>query len=288
METRTGGITVGFRRAGGWQDDLSFLIKWTKESGFGAIDLGRNADSIIEEVTAAGLRIGTVDLVDWNGLISPDKAKRKDAVAKCVDYVKACAVVGPVNHFVVMLPENPELPRSENFGYMVEGFSELVPVLEENDARISIEGWPGPGALCCTPEGYRALFEKIPSKAMGVNYDPSHLIRMGIDPLRFLREFGERVCHIHGKDTELMSERLYEYGREQDPTFGKGIPFGSMHWRYTIPGHGQMRWTEAFRILEGLGYDGCICIELEDGNFNGTEKGEKLGLALALQFLKGC
>lgn len=46
---------------------------------------------------------------------------------------------------------------------MVESFGELVPVLEANDARLVIEGWPGPGALCCTPEGYRAAFKELPS-----------------------------------------------------------------------------------------------------------------------------
>jgi len=70
---------------------------------------------------------------------------------------------------------------------------------------------------------------------MGVNYDPSHLIRMGIDPLRFLKEFVGRVYHVHGKDAELFADNLYEYGHEQPPTFAKEMNFGSMAWRYTIP-----------------------------------------------------
>lgn len=76
------------------------------------------------------------------------------------------------------LPEDLGLPRAENFGYMVDSFSDLAPVMEQHQARLVIEGWPshfpwsGPGALCCTPEGYRAFFEQCPSPAMGVNYDP--------------------------------------------------------------------------------------------------------------------
>ena len=149
-------------------------------------------------------------------------------------------------------------------------------------------GWPGPGALCCTPEGYRAFFAECPSPALGVNYDPSHLIRMGIDPLRFLHEFADRVFHVHGKDTEISSENLYEYGSEQPPTFGKSVPFGGNHWRYTIPGHGLTSWVEIFRILVAHGYDGCVCIELEDANFNGSEEGEKEGLLQGARFLTSC
>ena len=220
-------------------------------------------------------------------MISPDAATRSKAIDTNTDYIRACAAYGPVNYFLVMLPQKPELPRHENFGYMVESFGQLAPVLEEHDARIVIEGWPGPGALCCTPEGYRALFQAVPSKAMGVNYDASHLLRMGIDPLRFLREFGDRVYHAHGKDTDLLAENLYEYGHEQPPTFGKPISFGNMAWRYTIPGQGVVRWGEAFRLLQEQGYAGCVSIELEDANFNGATASEQLGILQGARFLAG-
>ncbi|MBN1934941.1 MAG: sugar phosphate isomerase/epimerase [Anaerolineae bacterium] len=289
MQTRTGNLGLGFRRGGGeWQKDLGKLIAWAKENDISVIDLNRDGDQTAKQMVDAGMRIGSVDLAEWQGMISPDRAKRQDAIARNAEYVRACAVAGPINYFLVMLPEKPDLPRAENFGLMVDSFAELVPVLEKNNARLAIEGWPGPGALCCTPEGYRALFRELPSKAVGINYDPSHLIRQGIDPIRFLNEFADRVYHIHGKDTELFSENLYEYGHEQPPTFAKRFPYGSIAWRYTIPGHGIMRWGKAFRILADYGYAGCVSIELEDANFNGSEEGEKLGIIQGTHFLAGC
>lgn len=289
MKTRTGKFPIGFRRGGGeWRNDLSALIAWARQNGLEAIDLGRDGDTTARVVIDAGLRVGTVDLLEWQGMISPDKGRRAEAVARNAEYVRACAACGPINHFIVMLPEKPELPRAENFGYMVESFSQLAPVLEECRAHIAVEGWPGPGALCCTPEGYRALFKEIPSPAMAINYDPSHLIRMNIDPLRFLNEFASRVAHVHGKDTQLLTENLYEYGSEQPPTFARPVPFGGMVWRYTIPGHGVMRWTDAFRILEANGYAGCVCIELEDANFFREEAAERLGFIQGARFLEGC
>jgi sugar phosphate isomerase/epimerase len=121
-----------------------------------------------------------------------------------------------------------------------------------------------------------------------VNYDPSHLLRMGIDPLRFLREFASRVYHVHGKDTELIEEGLYRYGNFQEPTFGKPHGFGEVNWRYTIPGHGAVRWVEIFRILAEAGYQGAVSIELEDENFCGTTEGEKAGILHARDFLQSC
>ncbi len=288
MQTRTGHFHIGFRRGGGaWQKDLPTLLDWARRNDFGVIDLTSNAAQEISDVFAAGMHVGSVDMPDNKGMIAADKGRRAEAFARNSEHIRACAAHGQVNHFLVMLPENPALPRRQNFGYMVESFGELVPVLEANDARLVIEGWPGPGALCCTPESFRAAFTELPSKSMGINYDPSHLIRQGIDPMRFLREFVDRVYHIHGKDTELMVEGLYEYGHEQPATFATPVAYGGHAWRYTIPGHGIFRWTTGLGILVENGYIGAISIELEDANFHNIAENEQLGITQGAAFLTG-
>jgi sugar phosphate isomerase/epimerase len=110
---------------------------------------------------------------------------------------------------------------------------------------------------------------------------------MGIDPLRFVREFAARVFHVHGKDTELFPEALYLYGSEQPPTFGKVHGFGAMQWRYTIPGHGVAPWAGIFAVLAQGGYAGAVSIELEDENFVGSPEKEKAGLLHGRNFLLG-
>jgi sugar phosphate isomerase/epimerase len=289
METRTGGFPIGFRRGRwDWQSDLDHLTDWTKQHDLSVIDVGRDGDVAAGPVIGAGLRVGSVDLLEWQGMISADAEERAEAVERNAAYIQACAANGPTSFFLVMLPQDPELPREENFGYMVNSFRELVPVLEANDSRLVIEGWPGPGALCCTPETFRAFFREVPSPSMGINYDPSHLIRMGIDPIRFLQEFVDRVYHIHGKDTEILTEALYEYGHEQPATFAEKIRYGAYTWRYTIPGHGCMRWVEAFDILDDAGYEGAVCIELEDANFTTDEAASQMGILQGAEFLRGC
>jgi sugar phosphate isomerase/epimerase len=286
--TTTGGFAIGFRRGWSpWQRDLEPLVRWARDNAFAAVDLGNDADVTGPEVIASGGRIGSVDLPEWKGMISADPATREAAVEKNTAYIERCAGFGALIHFAVMLPEDPGKAPGENFRFMVESFRELAPVMERVNAKLVIEGYPAPGALCCNPEGFRAFFDECPSPAMGVNYDPSHLIRMGIDPIRFLREFSGRVYHVHGKDTEIMPEAVYEFGWSLPPILAKGHGFGSTFWRYTIPGHGVTRWSEALRILKAAGYSGLVCVELEDENFNGTEEGEKRGLLLSRDFLRG-
>lgn len=287
MKTKTGSFTLGFRRGwSDWQADDDLLLAFLKENNIGAIDLFKNADQIGQKFLDAGIRLGSVDLPDWSGVISANADTRKKAVAANAEYIQACAKLGPVNHFVVMGAEDRTLPNKENFDYMVESYKELIPVFEEANAKLVIEGCPGQGVLCATPESYRAFFDACGTDAYGINYDPSHLIRQGIDPIRFLHEFASRAFHVHAKDTEVFPEALYEFGFMQQPTLAEERGFGGSYWRYAVPGHGEMRWTEGLKILADNGYSGCICVELEDENFNGSDDGEKRGLLAGVHFLE--
>lgn len=288
MKTATGNFPLGWRRRNfQWEQDLDSMIAWAKDNDLEVIDLGRDADTTTKPVVDAGLRVGTADLTVWEEMISPDASKRNDAVAKNAEYIKACAEAGANVFFMCMLPEDKTLSRAENFGYMVESYSALKPAFEENDAYLVIEGWPGPGSLVCTPETYRAFIEQVDSPNMGVNYDPSHLVRMGIDPIRFLREFVGHVFHVHGKDTMIIEENLYQYGNLQESAFGTPYKYGGMNWRYTIPGHGVSDWKLILNILKDSGYDGCVSIELEDHFYDDTEDDQKQGVLQGVKFLAG-
>lgn len=267
-------------------NDLGGMVAWAKENGFAAVDLGQDADETGKTVVDAGLTIGSADLKSWKGIATADEAQRRAFVEENDEYFAKLKPLGVRNLFAVILPNDPKLPRRENHGYAELGLKALAPVLEKHGMRLVLEGWPGEGALACTPETYRSLMKASGSAAVGINYDPSHLVRMGIDPVRFVREFGERVYHVHGKDTEFDREAVYEYGTEQKPALSDGHGFGSGFWRYTIPGHGETPWTAVLSHLEGVGYDGAVCIELEDERFNGTDDGEKAGLLAGGTFLE--
>jgi len=287
--TRTGSFPIGFRRGwSDWQKDARQVIAFATQNGFEAIDFGSKQVADIKQAIDAGLRIGSVDLMQWPDLASPDAAKRRAAVEANMSMVKTLVSLGARNFFAVVIPEDKARNRKENFDFAVDGYGQLCAQLSSVDAKLVLEGWPGGGEnLACTPADYRAFLQAVGSDAAGVNFDPSHLIRMGIDPVRFVDQFAPRIFHVHGKDTEILDDELYEHGNFQRATFAKGHGFGAHHWRYTIPGHGCARWTRLLKALEAAGYAGCVSIELEDENFNGTEQGEKRGLIAGRDFLAG-
>lgn len=290
MKTRTGNFPIGFRL--GWTEwfkNLPALASWAKQSGFEAIDLNTYTPEAGNILQTAGLAVGSVDLLSFGKLTTRDDGARNELIAKNIDYIKATAAAG-AKRFFTIVPGEAGKSREENYKLAVEAFQPIAEAAEKSDAVLVVEGWPGAAphypTLCCTPESVRAFLRDC-GAGVGLNYDPSHLIRLGVDPLRFLNEFIPHVFHVHAKDTELMPDAVYEFGLYQDSVFTKQHGFGANTWRYTIPGHGQMRWTAAFKLLAEAGYDGVVSIELEDGNFNGTEPGEKAGLLHSLAYLQG-
>lgn len=289
MKTRTGSFPIGFRRGRGWQEDLPALVEWAVESGFEAIDLGIATREDVATVRAAGLSIGSCDLLDWTALFSKDNSERLDAVARNGEYLSTCLDLGVQRFFLVVIPKDKSLPIRENLEIAAASLGELARGIEPRGGMIVLEGWPGPwpeyGNLCCNPETVRWILDQCRSKGLGINYDPSHLVRLGIDPVRFLHEFLPHVGHVHAKDTELLDERLYEIGLYQKSAFESPFHCGEFVWRYTIPGHGCVRWI---RILESLGasnWQGIVCVELEDHSFHGTPEADQAGYVASLEYL---
>jgi sugar phosphate isomerase/epimerase len=290
MKTRTGSFSIGFRRGWSeWQKNLPPLLNWAKSNHFESLDVTGANPADIAAVKSAGLLLGSVDLLQLGDITHPDTVKRKEVIAANIAHVEQCTAAG-AKVFFTIVGGDPGKKRSENYKIAVESFSPIAEAAANAGASIAVEGYPGGpphyALLCTTPETYRAILRDIP-RGMAINYDPSHLIRLGVDHLRFLKEFIPHVVHVHGKDTELFPEALYELGLYQGSAFSAGHGFGDHTWRYTLPGHGVARWTEICKALLAGGYRGVISIELEDENFNGTEAGEQAGLLRSMEFLSG-
>ncbi|MGB7156416.1 MAG: sugar phosphate isomerase/epimerase [Tepidisphaeraceae bacterium] len=290
MATRSG-FPIGFRR--GWSDwqkgDLAPLAAWAKQAGFEALDLGLVTGEDMKTLTSAGLRLGSVDLLDFGNLMHVDAGKRKELLAQNLAYVKEASAAGAKVFFTVVIVGDPTKQRADNYALAIETYGPIAQACANAGAALAVEGWPGGpphfANLACTPETVRSFLKDV-GRGAGLNYDPSHLIRLGVDHVRFLKEFVGDVKHVHAKDTDVDADAMYEFGT-QPATFAKPHGFGEWTWRYTIPGHGVARWNEIAAVLKSAGYNGAISVELEDENFNGTEAGEKAALVHSLNFLKG-
>ena len=289
MPTRTGNFPIGFRRAGvEWQKDLGALAKWSKQTGFDVIDFThRTSPQDFATLKSAGLTHGSVDLLDFGQIMANDPGKRKEVLEANLAHIKSAAAHGAKAFFTVVIPGDPTKKRGENYKLAIECYAPIADACANAGASLAIEGWPGGAphfaSLCCSPETVRAFLRDL-GRGVGLNYDPSHLIRLRVDHIRFLKEFVSYMKHVHAKDTDVDEDALYEFGT-QSGAFATPHRWGEWTWRYTLPGHGQARWGEIFRILQSAGYTGAVSVELEDENFNGTEAGEKRALEMSLTYL---
>jgi sugar phosphate isomerase/epimerase len=160
-------------------------------------------------------------------------------------------------------------------------FTQAAKIAEDNGVKIAFENWPGghPAPLLINiafcPQAWEAMFDAVPSPALGLEYDPSHLVRLDIDYLPLIARYADRIHHVHAKDTTIKTEILNEVGY-----------IGQGWWHYSIPSLGVVEWDALFEQLKGIGYQGDVNIEHEDPNYQGHrfDDGLRIGHHFLTQF----
>ena len=166
---------------------------------------------------------------------------------------------------------------------MVENAFKLVvdlwnPILDEFDrcgVKFALEVHPTEIAFdYYTTEKLLNAFGRRP--AFGLNFDPSHLVWQGVNPALFLRDFSDRVYHVHMKDAAVVLD-----GRSG--ILGSHIEFGDNRrgWNFRSLGHGSVNFEEIIRELNAIRYDGPLSVEWED---SGMER--EYGASEACDFVR--
>ncbi len=112
-------------------------------------------------------------------------------------------------------------------------------------------------------------------KSFGFNFDPSHFVWQGVDPVRFIDQFPDRIFHVHMKDVAVRSDSA---GRDGS-ILGSHLAFGdpARAWEFRSVGRGDVNFEEVIRALNRVGYAGPLSVEWEDAAMN-REHGAKESL----------
>ena len=102
------------------------------------------------------------------------------------------------------------------------------------------------------PVIWRRAFMTFPRLYFGLNYDPSHFVLQHMDPALALKEFQDRIVHLHAKDVKIRQDRIHEVG-----------VFAPLEWHQPrIPGYGEMDWGRFLGSVMETSYRGPVCIEV--------------------------
>ena len=138
----------------------------------------------------------------------------------------------------------------------------IMDVFADNDIKFGLEVHPTEIAYDIIT-AKRALDAIGWHPAFGFNFDPSHFIHQFIDPVEFIDEFGERIWHVHVKDS-----RVQLTGRNS--ILASHLDFGDSQrgWDFVSPGRGDVKWDHMIRALNRVGYSGPLSIEWEDSGMD--------------------
>jgi sugar phosphate isomerase/epimerase len=162
-------------------------------------------------------------------------------------------------HLLYSFP--PILPGQIDGGFkdFADRWIPILDVFEEENVDFALEVHPteiafdiASSQLALEAVGYHSRF--------GFNYDPSHLGYQGVDYVKFIREFSERIFHVHVKDA------WWDHGNGDVGVFGGHTDFGDArrYWDFRSPGRGDIAFEDIIVALNDIQYAGPLSIEWED------------------------
>ena len=189
------------------------------------------------------------------------KGTARAAAAFGVDVVNGFtgSAIWPLLYF---FPPTPSDVIDAGFRDFAARWNPILDEFDQSKVRFALEVHPGEIAYdIYTAE--RALESLDHRAAFGFNFDPSHLVWQGIDPVKFIERFPDRIIHMHVKDA----------ARTLDGTSGilsSHLQFGDHRrgWHFRSPGRGEVDFDAIIRALNRIGYAGPLSVEWEDADMD--------------------
>ena len=256
-------------------------IKFAADAGFMCLEIFAGGDLIDPNTTTKDKIKKARALLDQHGIAAstvfhyedyaaPDEAASKKAwnnLKKTMDIAEGLGTsIVTCNAWV---PGSASL--ADKFKFYKKSFSTFAKWFEDRGMKLAIENCPHDfHNISWNVANWEVMFNEVPSEAIGLEYDPSHLVWQQIDYLAALRKFASRIYAFHAKDTQVLRDVVSVYGMNG----------GKSWWRFRVPGYGDVCWKSIFQILSDIDYKGDMVIEHEDPVFDGPRRQEGLKLGL--------
>ena len=205
------------------------------------------------------------------------EAQKKAArVARKLGLDVVCGFTGsPIWHLIYSFPPVPAKMIEDGFKRLAEVWNPILDVYAEEGVKFALEVHPTEIAFDIV-SARRTLEALDNRKEFGFNFDPSHFHWQGVDPVRFIQEFGDRIYHVHMKDAIITldgkSGILSSYLNFDQP--GRG-------WNFRSLGHGEVDFEGIIRELNFIDYQGPLSVEWEDAAMD-----REHGAAEACEFVR--
>ena len=169
----------------------------------------------------------------------------------------------PIWHLLYSFPPATQEMIDAGYKEFADTWKPILDVFEENGVKFGLEVHPTEIAFDIAT-AQRALEALDHHPAFGFNYDPSHLGYQGVDYVKFIRVFADRIFHAHMKDA------WWGHGDGTVGVFGGHTEFADprRYWDFRSIGHGDVVFEDIIVALNDIGYNGPLSIEWEDSRMD--------------------
>ncbi len=252
-------------------------------AGVSHVDVDNHDPKYIKHIleTAKAKNIDLAVLGYYPNPLDPDKEKSDLYINHIKKVIYFSHLLG-INRVSTFIGKDKSKTIEENIELFKNVWPDIIKYAESLEVYVGIENcpmyftkdeWPGGVNLASSPAIWRQMFEIIPSKYFGLAYDPSHLSFQGMDYIKPLYEFKDRMIHIHLKDTKVDQDRLDEVGIFAYPL---------QYMDPKIPGKGDIDWEKFLNAVKDTNYKHHIVIEVEDKDYEDSFESVKKALELSL------
>ena len=217
--------------------------------------VGDNWDPRLDSFAPAALSGQPEKIRSW----AVEEMKRTAiAASKMGVKVVTCFTGSPLWAWWYSYPQTTAEMVEEGYAKIRELWSPIFDVFDDAGVRFALEVHPTEIAFdYYSTEKLLQVFRRRPT--LGINYDPSHLVWQWVNELTFLRDFADRIYHVHIKDVKINKN-------ERAGILGSHLEFGDPRrkWNFVSVGHGDVDFDGIIRELNLINYDGPLSVEWED------------------------
>ena len=284
---------------------ISEIIEWAAATGFETIEVAcwpednsrpfrgtqldvtkiteKQSSEILVACQKNNIDISCLTYCDNN--LAHDEKQRATNIGHLLKVIDAATML-KVDTVCTFIGRDETLSIAANIELAADVFKPILEYAADRNIRICIENCPMPGwqfeglvgNVAHTPDIWDRLFEVLPQENFGLNFDPSHLDWLGIDPIRAAKEYAHKTFYAHAKDSYISKEQLYRRGIMDLINGG---------WRHSkLPGNGEIDFEAFTKALHDGGYDGPLSIELEDREWIENYQKVQEGFKISQKYLK--